>query len=387
MSYDMRNYLKPNRLTIAMWDTAYMARRNSNDPFRDWDRALDDAKERGFNTIRIDALPSVIDPHNLDLEYTWPDKSKEQPFMPWMWINSYTNKPGRDLIEFIQLANRKNINLSLSSWWITSRIVPDNIQHATEMWIKLLEVIRREAGFDNIIFVDLCNEIPGFLPGYAGLLAEAGGVTEDSNNAKQLTDLAPVPGCSWNRKQLDFLKKTLDPSLADAQKEYPELKFTYSMNINPSFENVELQNLDVLDIHFFITDPRFDIRTRWDEYIKTIYETDENYKDFCGRMIKTIDSVGPMLRQKQRQQLKWGKEYSEKIGAPLVASEAWASWFYIDHADLNWEWLLEWCETAVDDAIEFGLWGITTNNYVEPHFELWKNVKWHQRINEKFLRG
>jgi hypothetical protein len=94
-----------------------------------------------------------------------------------------------------------------------------------------------------------------------------------------------------------------------------------------------------------------------------------------------------MLRQKQRRQLKWGKEYSEKTGAPLVASEAWATWHYIDHRDFNWEWLLDWCETAVDDAIEFGLWGITTNNYAEPHFELWKDIKWHQRINEKFLRG
>lgn len=69
------------------------------------------------------------------------------------------------------------------------------------------------------------------------------------------------------------------------------------------------------------------------------------------------------------QQLKWGKEYSEKIGAPLITSEVWASWFYIDHPDLKWEWLLDWCEAAVDDAIEFGLWGITTNNYAEPHFE------------------
>jgi len=202
MSYDMRKYLNPNRLTITMWDVAYMARRNSNDPFRDWDKALDDAKERGFNTIRIDAFPSIIDPRNLNMEYTWADKSKEQPFMPWMWVNGYTSKPGRDLIEFIQLANRKNIYLSLSSWYIPTRIVPENIQQATEMWINLLEIIRKEADFDNIVFVDLCNEIPGFLPGYAKLLAEAGEKTE--NEIEQITDLAPVPGCSWNRKQLDF---------------------------------------------------------------------------------------------------------------------------------------------------------------------------------------
>ena len=386
MAFDMREYLKPRRLTIAMWDTAYMVRRNTQDPFKDWNQAMEDLKERGYNTVRIDAFPGIIDPVDPDMEFTWPDTN--QPFMPWMWLNRYTGKPGRDLIEFIQLANKKGIYLTLSSWWGESRLAPSNTLHAAELWCNLLRMIEKEAGFDNILFVDLCNEIPGFLPGYDKALEKASGKTnndESGDNGHQEAFLAPVPGCSWNRNQLDFLKSTLDSSLAASQKEFPELRFTYSMNINPSFEEVGLKSLDVLDIHYFITDPRFDKRTRFDDYISFV--TGENYKDFCRRAIKTIDAVGPMLRQKQRQQLKWGKEYSEKIGAPLVTTEAWASWFYVDHPDLKWEWLLDWCEAAIDDAIEFGLWGMTTNNYAEPHFELWKNIEWHRRLNEKFLRG
>jgi len=382
--YDIREYLNPKRLTIAMWDTAYMIRRNESDPFKNWEKALDDLKERGFNTIRIDAFPGIIDPDFPDMQYTWPKLN--QPNIPWMWFNKYTCKPARDLIEFISLTRKKGLNLTLSSWWSNSRAIPSSTIEAAEMWINLLNFIKSEVGLENIIFVDLCNEIPGFLPGYLDKLKNIAR-PENGNNQSNEVYLSPVPGSIWTSAQLDFLKNTLDNSLSMLQRQFPEMKFTYSMNINPSFEHIGLNNIDVLDIHFFLADSRFDARTCFAEYIKTAYVTSDNYKDFYNRAVKAIDSVGPMLRQKQRQQMAWAKGFAEKTGAPLVTTEAWASWFYTDHPDLKWGWILDWCENAIDDAIEFGLWGITTNNYAEPHFELWKNIDWHRKVNDKFLNS
>ena len=389
--FDMRNFLHPKRLTIAMWDGAYMTRRNSGDVFANWPRVIDELLERGYNTVRIDAFPSIIDPNNLDLIHTWPDMHR--PYMPWLWDRKYTTKPGRDLIEFLQLANRKGLNVTLSSWWESSdlRVHPKNADEATDLWIQLLDLIKREAGFDNIVFVDLCNEIPGFLPGYMKALDEA--KFEKSQNSDHVTldkpiAAAPPTGSSWNEHQLAFMRRTLDDSLAKAQEHFPELRFTYSMNMNTSFEQVGFQHLDVLDIHFFLTDERFDRRTGFNsEFIQKMFVTSEGFRNFSDRARATIASVGPMLRQKQREQLRWAKQFSDKIGAPLLTTEAWASWFYIDHPDLDWGWLLEWSEIAVDDAIEFGLWGMATNNYAEPMFELWKDVRWHRRLNERFLKG
>jgi len=388
MSFDMRNFLSPRRLTIAMWDGAYMLRRNKGDQFMDWDRSLEELKERGYNTIRIDAFPGVIDTTNPDMEYTWPDMKR--PYMPWCWTNEYKTKPARDLVEFINLTNKKGLNLSLSAWWeaMGLRVIPKDTIQTAEIWVKLLEFLKVETGLENIVFIDLCNEIPGFLPGYDKQLENSKFEThvETNTEATKLAAAPPVYG-SWNTKQLAFLKNTLDGSLKVVQKAFPEHRFTYSMNMNSAFGEVGFENLDLVDMHFFLSDSRFDTRVNFEDLMKDAYETSKNYKDFSDRCKKTIKAVGPMMRQKQRAQLKWASEFSQKIGTPLVTTEAWASWFYVDHNDLDWDWINDWCETAIDDAIEYGLWGITTNNYAEPHFNTWKDIRWHLRLNEKFLNS
>ncbi len=386
--FEMRAHLKPARLTIAMWDAAYMTRRSEGDSFHDWDRVIDELLERGYNTVRIDAFPGIIDPDDLDLEYTWPDRP-DHVYMPWLWYRAYTTKPGRDLVEFLRLAQTKGLYVTLSSWWEFSslRVVPSSAAEATDMWIKLLDMIRREVGFSHILFVDLCNEIPGFLPGFLKKLEEAR--HDEVPDAGQQTALAaaPVKAGRWNSNQLAFLKTTLDAQTAKAQRHFPELRFTWSMNMIDAFSEVGFENLDVLDIHFFLTDPRFDARTKFDEFVTDCYTSSQNFKEFSDRCRQTINAIGPMLRQKQRQQLAWGRQFSERIGAPLVTTESWASWFYVDHADLDWTWIKHWCETAVDDALEFGLWGMSTCNYAEPMFEIWQDKAWHQRLNAKFLNS
>src|ERR1700677_1330122 len=49
-SYDMRNDLKPRRLTMAMWDQAYALRHMPGGSFADYDRVLEETVERGYNT-------------------------------------------------------------------------------------------------------------------------------------------------------------------------------------------------------------------------------------------------------------------------------------------------------------------------------------------------
>ena len=71
--YDMRNDLKPRRLTIAMWDVAFALRHGPNGSFADYDRVLDDAVERGYNTLRIDPMPQWLDFSKPDRILEWPD--------------------------------------------------------------------------------------------------------------------------------------------------------------------------------------------------------------------------------------------------------------------------------------------------------------------------
>ena len=60
--FDMRDWLSPRRLTIVMWDQAFLLRHIPGESFEDYDKVLDDCVGRGYNTLRLDPLPDLIDP-------------------------------------------------------------------------------------------------------------------------------------------------------------------------------------------------------------------------------------------------------------------------------------------------------------------------------------
>ena len=47
-------------MAITMWDFSWLERRWPGAGYEDWDMALDELKERGYNCIRIDAFPHLM---------------------------------------------------------------------------------------------------------------------------------------------------------------------------------------------------------------------------------------------------------------------------------------------------------------------------------------
>ena len=47
-------------VAIAMWDFSWLLRTHPGGGFENWDRALDDLAERGYNAVRIDAFPHLV---------------------------------------------------------------------------------------------------------------------------------------------------------------------------------------------------------------------------------------------------------------------------------------------------------------------------------------
>lgn len=48
-------------LAIAMWDFSWLERRWPGAGYEDWDKALDELTERGYDAVRIDAYPHLVD--------------------------------------------------------------------------------------------------------------------------------------------------------------------------------------------------------------------------------------------------------------------------------------------------------------------------------------
>ena len=160
--FDMRNDLTPRRLTMAMWDVAYALRHGPGGSFADYDRVLDEAVEREYNTLRIDPMPQWIDYSKPDRILEWPDP--HQPYMPWNWNTAVRGPIGLWIIEFIEkIQRRRSLHYTLSAWWFgpgepTSPPVPAvlrapaNMLEGAEMWATMLSAWKKRFGFDHLLY-------------------------------------------------------------------------------------------------------------------------------------------------------------------------------------------------------------------------------------------
>ena len=56
-NFDIRNWITPRRLKLFIWDQAFLLRHAPGEACTDCDPVLDEALERGDNTLRLDLLP------------------------------------------------------------------------------------------------------------------------------------------------------------------------------------------------------------------------------------------------------------------------------------------------------------------------------------------
>ena len=383
--YDMRNGLNPRRLTIAMWDQAYAMRHVPGGSFADHDRVLDEAVERGYNTLRIDPMPQWIDLGRPERVLEWGDP--HEPFLPWDWNTAVKGPVGLWIIEFMEkLHKRPSLNYTLSAWWSMPEPPPApvsppalrqpaNTTEGAEMWAVMLNKWKKRFGFDRLVYVDIANEVPYFFPNVDARLKKASGKGWGDSPT-----LSPL--------QISFMADEINDALRLLRREFPEVRFTVSIHGDLRWLDIPVE-LDCLDVHFYSdVDPRWSERTRFDDFVKDgLFKNDRWFAEFSDRCSKTASAMAPMLRARQRFKMGEFASWAARRGSPLTTSEAWASWYYFDDPRLDWGWLLDWAKWSVDDAIDYKFWGWTPHNYAQPQFANWKDVKWHRTLNERFLQS
>lgn len=382
--FDPRELLTPRRLTIMMWDQAYLVRHVPGESFADFGRVLDEAIERGYNTVRIDPLPNLIDLRAPDTVLAWGDP--QRPYFPWGNRSVCSGPAGRWLIEFMEALLSRGLHYSLSTWWFDEtnwcgkagisppvRSIPRNHREAAEIWGAFLQDWQKTFGFEGCVYVDIHNEVPFFLSGYKQYLKDLVGLDWDK-------------GLPFTPEQIAFLADDLNGAMRMLQREFPGLRFTASIHGDERWLSVPL-HFDCLDVHFYLdADPRWVNRTKFDEWLTHDFFADDSwFKEFSDRCAAGRDAVMPMLFQRQQSRLARFAAWADRHGMPLTTSESWATWYYVDHPHLDWSWLLEWAAMTVEGAVAHRMWGWTPHNYVQPQFENWKDVAWHRRLTSRFL--
>lgn len=349
---------------ITMWDFSWVERRWPGAGYEDWDMALDELVERGYNAVRIDAFPHFV-----------ANQAEEKRSLIPVWNQEDWGSPAKnsisilpDLIGFIGKCKARNIKVGLSSWFredeaqLRMKIRTPGIMAA--YWVETVRVIEEAGLLDAILFVDLCNEWPGiFWAPY---------FTNDP------------PELSWGGWFTDKSMLWIKESVALFKQSYPLLPTTYSFDANESMLRTrDISCLDFLEPHIWM------VHQNGNEFYKSIgyadspfsteaYETlvrsaDKKYREDPGHwkeiLVEKIYSVAALSRE---------------LELPLMTTECWAIVNYKDWPLLSWDWVKELCAVGVEAAAATGRWSaIATSNFCGPQFiGMWRDKEWHQRMTK-----
>lgn len=396
IAYDMRDGLSPSRLTIAMWDFSWLYMHYQGGAFGDFNKVTDELLERGFNTVRIDAFPLIIGKlDSLNQKITIKGDSLRN------WGASDKDRKHTivtELVEFMTITKEKGISVILSSWGQGAVEHPNIRNDYTDReqfwkaWEKVINLLDDKDLLDHVVYVDFDQEFPYFSP-FDRELNRLGKektktITSDSQ-AMEAAGRATVnySNLNWNPAQMDFVRNYFNGTLYHFQRQYPQLRFTFSFTgFWREIRAMQLKTMDVLELHFFMNGmDRYNNRSNFGGLKKDRGEHD--YKDYMIRIDGIMQSVRPMLMKEMHNQLAYAKEWSEEIAAPLVTTEAWGPWWHMDHSDLEWKWLYDWCEDGMQLSTDYELWGTTPWNYSHPYWENWEKVEWYQKVNGGFLEN
>ena len=170
----------PDKLTISLWDFSWYTRAGDGEPFADLDTSVRQALDRGYNTIRICAMPFLLFGSGLDTSALTLDRLSGDyaQHVRWYNVGKRTSIDGRQhLIDLFQACQRHGLFVILSSWeyqqssafaadsaWWDALAAVDPDDRPTRLAEALSDMIDflGEHGLDDrIVFTELHNEVQG----------------------------------------------------------------------------------------------------------------------------------------------------------------------------------------------------------------------------------
>jgi hypothetical protein len=351
-----------NPLAITMWDFSWLERRWPGGSYEDWDKALNELVDRGYNAVRIDAYPHLI---------------AEDPYKEWTllpcWDVQDWGSPGKikvtvypSLSEFIGKCKKRNIKVGLSTWY---REDVDNVrmkittpEKMAENWIKTLDLLEKENLLDTILYVDMCNEWLSFW---------SVAIKDDDHNWSLPTSM------DWMKDTIELMKV-----------KYPNLPYTFSLDYSGKDSGQKLKEnplpfFDLLEHHLWMATQNSG------EFNKTV---GYNWHRFSNESyLKLIENGENLYRSKPEywqnllvESIKSFASGAKSANLPIITTECWSIVDYKDYPMLNWNWIKDLCELGVTTAASTGQWvAIATSNFCGPQFVgMWQDVEWHKKMTK-----
>jgi len=345
---------------ISMWEFSWIERRWDGAGYEDWDRALDELLERGYNAVRIDPFPHLL---ATDAHKTWmllPEWNTQ------MWgspdVNRIVLLPA--LFEFIGKCRARGIVVGLSTWYRqdedNTRMTISGPEVMATQWVKTLEMIKDAGLLDSILYTDLCNEWPG--DAWAPFMK---------------------PHLEFGEWDHPASLKFMHSAIALVREHFPKMPLFFSCSSSrvENYLEQDLTDFDLLDPHVWMT------QENDGEFYKLVGYAYERFdpKGYTNLSLKaepTYQSRPPYWQDLLKSKIDRLAAVSSKLGKPLVTTECWAIVDYKDWPLLKWDWVKDLCALGAQRAATSGQWlTIASSNFCGPQFVgMWRDKAWHLNV-------
>ncbi|MEK5057018.1 hypothetical protein BK126_18155 [Paenibacillus sp. FSL H7-0326] len=417
----IRNDL-PRKLTITMWDFSWYTMTMRGEPYSDLSARFKEAVERGYNTIRICAMPFML--FTSEGKRTGPLKfgnlGKVGQRTRWYNCRGGAELDGHaHLLELFKQAQAHNCYIMLSSWEYQqspsflahpelrdelAAIPPEKRFMAIAASMnQLIQFVKKEGYGSQIVYAELHNEV------------EFG----------QLTAIGTSQGISdTNTPELvEVMQPYIEEAVGYLRECHPDLLITASYTLNEAYPKSDVaRNLQVAHFHLYIKGVLNELMD--------LAGLNED-KPFPNPFVQSL------LREDAPPIEEWtlpvGQEWrmdGNPVGMKLIYLHDWADpdkwdlFLYERYAahklamlqkvDLRFEEVHDWvrrnripvvigegyvgytplyagfeegpvgkfiAEYAIRKGMELGFWGMTLCSNCAPHHPFWDDISWQQKWN------
>jgi hypothetical protein len=348
---------------IAMWDFSWLERRWPGAGYEDWDQALDELVERGYDAVRIDAYPHLVaaDPgKSWLLKPKWDTQDWGSPTLVRVRVQP-------ELQRFVAKCADRHIKVGLSTWLRQDEdevcLTIASPEKLAEIWNATLATLRQAGLLDTILYVDLWNEWP-----------------EATWAASQDP---PIEQGQWSDSRSMRWMRT---AIAGVRAAFPELPLLFSTDNDrvEAFAEQDLSFFDAIEHHLWMAGENND-----EFYGRTGY----NYERFSQAGYHNLQLTAAAVYAAQPEY--WQKLLTDKIARlaaaarrarlPVMTTECWGIIDYKDWPLLPWDWVKELCALGTRRAAGTGQWAVVaTSNFCGPQFRgMWRDVTWHQQLTQE----
>ena len=424
----------PPRLTISLWDYSWYARAGVNEPYADLNGCFADAVARGFNTVRVCAMPFL-----LFGEHDLPDRQRLRVAglgngygQGSRWCNGTASSafdPLERLGRLLDAAREHDCFVILSSWeyqqspafsatrdWYDALVavpVEDRLRQLSRSFSRMLDWLRETGRFDRVAYVELHNELeysrigagPG-LPATCDLAQSAVEAAITSLRQDHPDVLVTVSYVEAHADRTSELARNAQVMHTHSYVQGVVHAFRQEMiapeTMSDSADIAEFMNLVLRDF------PNAALRKVLLPGAPPLAEhvPSDGWKLEASLMpqflIYCFDFIDPLLadrwlyehhhehRDATRAGISAGFEATASrasaLGVPAVVGEGYL-WTALRGGFEDGPIGKGVSEFAIQEAIRLGLWGVILSTSCAPNMPGWDDIPWQRKWNQAFLES